>query len=87
MVDLSSLHLLFYDFFQPVLSGGTSSNIKIFEGIPLLSYTMGLCEKIFQFLEAEDQKKTMMLSEVIRISKGEVINMTQRTVHFTELAP
>ena len=47
-----------FDFFQPVLSGGTSSNIKIFEGIPLLLYTMGLCEKIFQFLEAVDQKKT-----------------------------
>ena len=58
MVDLSSLHLLFYDFFQPVLSGGTSSNIKIFEGIPLLSYTLGQREKIFQVLEAEAQKNT-----------------------------
>ena len=56
-----------FDFFQPVLSGGTSSNIKIFEGIPLLSYTMGLCEKIFQFLEAVDQKKPIVLSEGIGI--------------------
>ena len=54
-----------FDFFQPVLSGGTSSNIKIFKGIPLLSYTMGRCEKIFQFLEAVDQEKPIVLSEGI----------------------
>ena len=29
----------------------------------------------------------MMFSEVIRISKGEVINITKRTVPFTELTP
>ena len=76
-----------FDFFQPVLSGGTSSNIKIFEGIPLLSYTMGLCEKIFQFLEAVDQKKPIVLSEGIGIWKGGVVKMTKRTMNFTEIDP
>ena len=76
-----------FDFFQPVLSGGTSSNIKIFKGIPLLSYTMGRCEKIFQFLEAVDQKKPIVLSEGIGIWKGGVVKMTKRTMTFTEIDP
>ena len=87
VIDPSSPHSPSSDFFQPVLSGATASNVKSFEVILMLSYTLGVWEKIFQFLEAEDQKKTMMLSEGIRIPKGEVINMTQRNVHFTELAP
>ena len=86
MVDLSALHLLFYDFFQPVLSGATASNVKSFEGIPMLVYTLRRCEKIFQFLEAEAQQTLMMLSEGIMISKRGVVNMTKRTVPLTEPA-
>ena len=83
----SSPHLWFFDFFQLVLSGATASNVKSFEGTPLLSYTLGKWEKIFQVLEEEAQQTPMMLSEGIRISKGGVIKMTKRTVNFTEPAP
>ena len=51
----SSPHLPSSAFFHPVLSGSTSSNVKRFEGLLLLSYTMGRWEKIFQVLEAEAQ--------------------------------
>ena len=75
------------DFFQPVVSVSTASNVKRFEGLLLLSYTLGRRGKIYQVLEAEAQKKSMMLSEGIMRSKGEVINMTKLTVSFTELSP
>ena len=71
-------------FFQPVFSGVTAPNVKSFEGIPLFSYTPVRCEKIFQVLEAESWQTLMMLSEGIRISKGGVVNMTKRTLLFTE---
>ena len=51
----SSPHLPSSAFFHPVLSGSTSSNVKRFESLLLLSYTMGIWEKIFQVLEAEAQ--------------------------------
>ena len=54
-------------FFYPVLSGATVSNVKRFEGLRLLSYTMGKWEEMFQVLEAEAQPTPMMLSEGIRI--------------------
>ena len=60
----------FSNFFQLVLSGATESNVKSFKVIPLSSYIMGKCEKIFQVIEAEAQKTPMMLSEGIRILKG-----------------
>ena len=82
MIDLLSSPL-----FHPVLSEAIESNVKSFKGIQLLSYTMGRCEKLFQFLEAEAQKQPMMLSEGIRTSKGGVINMTKRTMPFTEIYP
>ena len=37
VMDPSYPHILTSAFFQPVLSGATESNIKSFEGIPLLS--------------------------------------------------
>ena len=74
-------------FFQPVLSGSTSSNVKSFEDILLLSYTLVIWGEMFQVLGAEAQKKSMMFSEGIRRSKGGVINMTNGTVSFTELSP
>ena len=86
-MDISSPCRPSFALFHPVLIGDTASNVKSFEGIPLSSYTMGKWEQIFQCLEAEAQKKTMMLYEGIRISKGEVINMNKHTVTFTELAP
>ena len=61
--------------------------LNFFEGTPLLSYTLGQWEKIFQVLEEEAQKTPMMLSEGIMISKGGVVKMTKRTVTFTEPAP
>ena len=77
--------------FLPLLSysksGATASNVKSFEGIPLLSCTLRRCEKIFQFLEAEAQQTLMMLYEGIMISKRGVVKMTKRTVYFTEPAP
>ena len=61
--------------------------LKSFEGLPLLSYTLGQWEKIFQVLEAEAQKTMIMLSEGISVSEGGVVNMTKRTVHLTEPTP
>ena len=55
VMDISSTHLTSSAFFQPVLSGSTASNVKRFEGLLLLSYTLGRLEKIFQVLEAEAQ--------------------------------
>ena len=75
------------DFFQPVLSVSAASNVKRFEGLLILSYTLGIWGGVFQFLEAEAQKKSMMLSEGIMRSKGEVINITKHTLFFTELSP
>ena len=86
MMAPSSPHLLSSTLFQTVLSGSTASNVKSFEVIPLLSYTLGRWEKIFQVLEAEAQKTPIMFSERIRRSKGAVVNMTKRTVPFTEPA-
>ena len=83
----SSTRLLFSYFFQPVLSGDTASNVKSFKGVMLLSYTLGRWKEIFQVLEAEAQQTLIMLSEGIRISKGGVVNMTKRTMPFTEPAP
>ena len=40
-MDPSSPHLPSSTFFHPVLSGYTSSNVKRFEGLLLLSYTLG----------------------------------------------
>ena len=53
------------DLFQPVLSVAIASNVKSFEGLLMLSYTLGRWEKIFQVLEVEAQKKTMILYEII----------------------
>ena len=55
MMATSPLHLPFSAFFLPVLSGSTSSNVKLFQGLLLLSYTLGRWPKIFQVLEAEAQ--------------------------------
>ena len=52
VIDPSSPRSPSSDFFQPVLSGATASNVKSFEFILMLSYTLGVWEKIFQFLEA-----------------------------------
>ena len=87
MTDPSSHHLLTSAFLQPVLSGTTASNIKSFEGIPLLSYTLRRWEKIFHVLEEEAQQTLMMLSEGIMISKGGLVKMIKRTVPFTEPVP
>ena len=87
VMDPSSPHLMPSPYFHPVLSGATASNVKIFEGIPLLSYTLGACEKIFQVLEEEAQQTLMMLYEGTGISTGGVVKMTKRTVTFTEPAP
>ena len=38
------------DFYQPVLSGSTSSKNKNFEGLPLYSYKLEIWGKIFQVL-------------------------------------
>ena len=62
MMDLSAPHLPSYAFFQPVLSGDTESNVKSFEGIPLLSYTLRQWEKTFEFPESE-AKQTYYLRE------------------------
>ena len=80
----SSPHILSSTLFQIVLSGFTASNVESFEVTPLLSYTLGQWEKIFQVLEAEAQKTPITFSERIRRSKGAVVNMTKRTVPFTE---
>ena len=69
---------------ETVLSGSKASNVKSFEVIPLLSYTLGRWEKIFQVPEAEAQKTPIMFSDRIRRSKGAVVNMTKRIVTFTE---
>ena len=74
-------------FFQPLLIGATVSNVKSFEGIPMLLYTMGKREKTFQVVESESQQTLIMLSEGIIISKGVVINMNKRTMPFTEIPP
>ena len=50
MMDPSSPHLPSSDLFQPVLIVSTYSNVKLFECLLLLSYTLGRCEKIFQVL-------------------------------------
>ena len=72
--------------FQAVLSGGTASNVKIFDGLPRSSYTMGQWEKICEVLEAEAQQTLMMSSEGIRTSKVGVIKMNKRTMTFTGIA-
>ena len=87
VIDPSSPRSPSYDFFQPVLSGATASNVKSFEGLLLLAYTLGGWGEIFQVLEVEAQKKLMMFSEGIRRSKVEVINMTNPAMSFTELFP
>ena len=87
VMDASSPHLPSYAFFQPVLSGATAPNVKSFECVLLLSYTLGRCEKIFQVLEAESRQTLMMLSEGIMILKGGVVKMTKRTLPFTEPDP
>ena len=87
MMALSSPNLPYSDFFQPVLSGATESNVKSLEVIPLSSYTLGRWEKIFQVLEAQSQKTPMMLSEGIRRSKGGVVKITNIAVNFTEPDP
>ena len=87
MMAPSSTHVPSSAFFQTLLSGDRASNVKSFEGLPLLSYTLGQWEKIFKVLESEAQKTPMILSEGIRISKGVVVKMNKRTVHFTEPSP
>ena len=61
--------------------------LKSFEGLPLLSCTLGQWEKIFQVLEAEALKTLIILSEGISVSEGGVVNMTKRTVNFNEPTP
>ena len=51
----SSPHLPSSAFFHPVLIGSTLSNVKRFEGLLLLSYTLGRWGEIFQVLEEEAQ--------------------------------
>ena len=77
VIDPSPPHLLSSDFFQQVLSGSIASNVKSFEGILLLSYTLSQWEEIFQVLGVEAQQTIMMLSEGISISKGGVVKMTK----------
>ena len=55
VMDPSSPHLPSSILFQPVLSVSTSSNVKLFDVLLLLPYTLGRREKIFQVLEAEAQ--------------------------------
>ena len=53
----------------------------------MLSYTLGLWDEIFQVLEAKANKTPNLLSEGIRIAKGEVVKMNKCTVNFIEASP
>ena len=53
MIDPSDLLLMSSTFFQPFLGGATESEVRISEGLPLLSYTLYQWGEILQVLEVE----------------------------------
>ena len=55
VMDPSSPHLPSSVLFQPVLSVSISSNVKLFDGLLFLPYTLGGWKGIFEVLEAEAQ--------------------------------
>ena len=74
-------------FYQPVLSGATTSNIKNSEVLTLSSYTLDIREKIFQVLEEESQQTPMMFPEGIKRAKGERVKIDKRVITLINAAP
>ena len=72
-----------------MLSVSTDSEVDGLDSLLMSTYTLDpvVVGVIFQVLEAETQKKPMLLLEVINIAKVEAYTMTKRTVPSIETVP
>ena len=76
-----------YTFYQPSLSGATTSKIKKIEGLTLSSYTLEIWGNIFLVLEEEAHQTPMLSPEGIKRAKGEGVKTEKRVIPLIEASP
>ena len=77
----------FFVILQPVLSESTASKVKGFGGIPMSTYTLGICGEIFQVLDIESQKTPLLSPEGIKTARLKSFNMMNQFLPSIEPSP
>ena len=74
-------------FYQPILGSSNAAIASSLQGLPIERYTLQRWASIFQVIEAQESKNSMLYPEGIRRSKEESLNPPDHTLTLDEPIP